>query len=510
MKKLHGLLLAGCSAVILSGCGPDDLAELGTGGDVIINNPTPAPTPAPTPTPTSGAGLVTPAAGCPTIANPVGLTDGGTITGPQGTWRVCTLPAKFTASSTLPKLPGLLYQLAGRVDVGTDGGFTASSADTNVTLTIEPGVIVYGGTGVSWLAVNRGNKINAVGTATQPIIFTSRDNVLGLNNDESSGQWGGVVLMGRGRVTDCTVGTVSGGTCERQVEGAADPALFGGNNDADNSGKMDYVQIRYSGFVLSGDKELQSLTPSAIGSGTQLAHIMSFNSSDDGAEFFGGFTRMKHYIVVGAEDDSIDADTGARVEIQYAIIKQRTSKADALLEIDSDGLLTDTPRTDVKLTNATMIAGNPANSDQASMLLRGNSDNLIMNSIVVSPNNECLRLSGTSVTADFKSTVMQCLDPKYIDSGVPAGTAAAAFGDGTDNNDDDYTPTLASLFINGTNETAVAGFNANSVSSFFTTTTYIGAVKDSADTWYAGWTCNSSHANFGTGNSGLCTALPTT
>ncbi len=507
MKKVHGLLLAGCSAVILSGCGPDDLAELGTGGDVIINNPTPAPTPTPTPTP--GATLVTPASGCPTIANPVGLTDAGTITGPQGTWRVCTLPAKFTASSTLAKQPGLLYQLAGRVDVGSDNGFTKASGEPSVTLTIEPGVIVYGGTGVSWLAVNRGNKINAVGTATAPIIFTSRDNVLGLNNDESSGQWGGVVLMGRGKVTDCNVGTVAGGTCERQVEGAADPALFGGADDADSSGIMDYVQIRFSGFVLGADKELQSLTPSAIGSGTTLGHIMSYNSSDDGTEFFGGYTRMKHYIAVGAEDDSIDADTGARVEIQYAIIKQRTSKADALLEIDSDGLLDDTPRTNVKLSNATMIAGNAANSDQASMLLRGNSDNLIMNSIVVSPNNECLRLSGTSVTADFKSTLMQCLAPKYIDSGVPAGTAEAAFGDGTDNNDDDYTPTLASLFINGTNE-AVTAFNANSISTFFTTTTYVGAVKDSADTWYAGWTCNSSHADFGTGNSGLCTALPTT
>ncbi len=103
----------------------------------------------------------------------------------------------------------------GRVNVGCDGGFNAPTAalpvastttgctapltaDTNVTLTIAPGVILYGGTGQSLLAVNRGNKISAVGTATQPIIFTSRDNVLGLNDDNSQGQWGGVVLMGRG------------------------------------------------------------------------------------------------------------------------------------------------------------------------------------------------------------------------------------------------------------------------------------------------------------------------
>ena len=131
-----------------------------------------------------------------------------------------------------------------------------------VTLTIQPGVIVFGGTGVSWLHVNRGNKINAAGTAAAPIVFTSRDNVLGLNTDSSSGQWGGVVLSGRAPITDCSASGATPGTtaCERQTEGAVDPAIYGGANPADNSGSMRYVQIRYSGYVLSGNSELQSLT----------------------------------------------------------------------------------------------------------------------------------------------------------------------------------------------------------------------------------------------------------
>ena len=77
----------------------------------------------------------------------------------------------------------------------TNGCTTPLTADTNVTLTIEPGVIVYGATGQSWLAVNRGNRINAEGTASQPIVFTSADNVAGFNSDSSIGQWGGVVLL---------------------------------------------------------------------------------------------------------------------------------------------------------------------------------------------------------------------------------------------------------------------------------------------------------------------------
>ena len=72
-----------------------------------------------------------------------------------------------------------------------------------------PGAILFGNTGQSWLAVNRGNKISAIGTAAAPIVFTSRDNVLGLNTENSSGQWGGVVLLGRGITTDCTTGVTA-------------------------------------------------------------------------------------------------------------------------------------------------------------------------------------------------------------------------------------------------------------------------------------------------------------
>ncbi|MGE3691066.1 MAG: hypothetical protein AB7F98_06765 [Novosphingobium sp.] len=532
MRNISGLFLAGCSALALAGCGPSDIASPGTGGNVNIN----VSTPAPTPTPTSGSGgTVTAASGCPTIADPQGLTDGGTITGPTGTWRVCHLPRTFKVSSSLPKIAGLLYSMNGRVDVGCDGGFappssgspftsttvgctTPLTSDTNVTLTIAPGVILFGNTGQSWLAVNRGNKISAVGSSTQPIIFTSRDNVLGLNTDDSQGQWGGVVLLGRSKVTDCNVGTVSGNTCERDTEGATDLARFGGNNTADNSGRMSFVQIRYSGFVLSAGKELQSLTTEAIGSGTVLDHIMSYNSSDDGAEFFGGNVNLSHYIAVGADDDSMDVDTGAQMNVQYALLLPKPGKGDALFEIDSNGAETDTPRTVLNVTNFTAIqsqtsADNEAN-DQAASLFRGNSDIHLSNGIIVAPNNECIRLNGsgtTPVTFTARSVVMQCNSTKYIGSGsLNASAVQTAFGSGSNNNNDGFTPSLTSLFINGSNETGIAAFNATGVSSFFASKTYIGAVQNSSDTWYAGWTCNSSTANFGSGNSGLCTSLPTT
>ncbi|MHA6720225.1 hypothetical protein ACX40Y_12340 [Sphingomonas sp. RS6] len=545
-KRLSLILMTSCAGAALSACdGANDIASPGTGGNVIINNPTPAPTATPTPTPTTA--LVTPATGCPTIADPKGLTDEGTITGPTGTWRVCTLPAIISKSVTLPKIAGLLYQMKGRVDVGCDGGFTAPTsaaprasstvgcttangftlnsssqltADTNVTLTIDPGVIVYGGTGTSWLAVNRGNKINAVGTASQPIIFTSRDNVLGINNDASFGQWGGVVLMGRARVTDCSTGTTAGNTCERATEGSADPAVFGGTDDTYNAGTMKYVQIRYSGYVLGANTELQALTTEGIGSGTTLDYIQSHNSSDDGAEFFGGVVNFKHYIATGADDDSLDIDTGLRGAFQYVLLIQRPGQGDALMEVDSNGFEADLPRQNTAVANFTAIqsqvsSNNEAN-DQASVLLRGNADLTLVNGLLISPNNECIRMNGsgtTPATLVARSVALQCNSTKFIGTGsITAAQVATAFGSGTNNNNDSFVNSLANLFVNGATETAVTATDPKTVNSFFDTTTWIGAVKDANDTWYAGWTCNSGYASFdNTSVAGrACTSLPTT
>ena len=515
-RKFSLFVVASVAALALAGCGADDIASPGAGGNVTITNGSGGAGGGPTTPPPSST--VTPAAGCPTIDDPQGLKDDGTITGPTGTYRVCTLPARINRSIRLTKVSGLLYQLASRTDVGTDGGFTASSTDTNVVLNIDAGVIVYGGAGQSWLAVNRGNRVNMVGTATQPIIFTSRDNILGLNTETSQGQWGGVVLMGRGRVTDCTTGSVGAGTCERQTEGAADPARFGGANDADNSGRMSFVQIRYSGFVLGANVELQSLTTEGIGSATVLDHIMSYNSSDDGSEHFGGSPNMKFYIAVGADDDSLDVDVGAQANFQFGILVQRAGAGDALNEIDSNGFEADTPRTKLQISNFTMlqsaVSSNNEAADQASTLYRGNSDTTLVNSILVTPNNECIRLNGsgaTPATLVARSYVLTCNATKYLGTGsYNAAATMAMFGPTANNNRDDFTSTLSSLFINGSNEMGVMPFSISALGSFFSAVTYIGAVRDSTDTWYAGWTCNSAAANFGAGNSGACTSLPTT
>lgn len=539
MNTIQRTIILGCGLAIMTGCGPEDIASPGQGGDVSIIVTPPPPPPPPPPT---GPALATPAGACPTLTNDgsVSLTDRGTITGPTGGYRVCELPSLISRSVTLPRISGLLYAMNGRVDVGCDGGFSAPTAgapvasttvgcgnltaDTNVTLSIDPGVVLYARTGQTFLAVNRGNRINAVGTAAAPIVFTSQDNVAGLNTDNSIGQWGGVVLLGRGRVTDCVVGTVASGTCERDTEGAVNLARFGGADDNYNAGRMSYVQLRYSGFVLSANFELQALTTGGIGSATTLDHIQSHNSSDDGAEFFGGVVNMKYYVATGADDDSLDVDTGARMNLHHALLLQRPGAGDALMEIDSNGRETDTPRTDLKVVNFTAIqpqasANNEAN-DRASLLFRGNADVTLYNGIVISPNNECIRLTGAADTAvrttlTARSVALQCNAAKFLgDGSYTAATAATAFGSGSNNNNDAFTSTLTMTFVNGANEDAVAPTDPSGLvtipAGFFTAspTPYrIGAAWAGNTSWFAGWTCNSGYAPLNGASN--CTALPT-
>ncbi|GGD65624.1 hypothetical protein GRI62_11170 [Erythrobacter arachoides] len=522
MTQLSRSLILGVSVLAIAGCGPDDLASPGTGGDVIINNPAPTPTPSPT----SSTGTVTAANGCPTIADPAGLTDEGTITGPEGTWRVCAVPLRFTASTTLRQVPGLLYRLPGQVNVGSDGGPAADASDgfsdTNVTLTIEPGVIVFA-TGASFLNVNRGNFIQANGTATRPIIFTSRDNVLGLNGADSSGQWGGIVISGRAPVTDCfepaaTPGTVN---CERQVEGAANPAFFGGATTTGTNGSLTFVQIRYSGFVLSGDNELQSLTTGGAQPGTVFANIQSVNSSDDGVEFFGGYANVKRLIVAGAEDDSLDTDTGVKANMQFVLAAQRASAGDAIIEADSsNGLNDQTPRQNTRIANATFI--HRRNNDQV-VRLRGGTDYGLYNTLIwdaSSTGTPCIRMDDAQTIRPanaglddvgppvFQSVALDCRTDfrSGSNSGATVAQAEAIFDAGTGNNKS-YTNTLVNGYLNGANENGFAPiFNVTTLGSFFEAANYIGAVS-SANDWTRGWTCDSAAVSFGN-NTGSCTRIP--
>lgn len=520
MKHFYRSLVIGSSALALAGCGGDQIVSPGTTGDIIINNPAPSPTP--TPAPTSSGPTVTPASGCPTISNPDPLVDGGTVQGKAGEYRVCNLPDTLTASTTLPYIAGLVYGLPGQVNIGTDQGPT--STGTKVILTIEPGVTVFGATGRSFLVANRGNQLIANGLPNKPIIFTSRDNVLGIATDASIGQWGGVILLGRAPVSDCSSGNYNVGNntdqngnafsqanCSKNLEGTPIATPYGGTDYNDKSGEMSYFQIRYSGFALSNGNELQSLSGGAVGKNTVINHWQSFNSSDDGMEFWGGEVHMDHVAVVGADDDGFDFDSGVQAYIQYAIGVQRTAGGDNMIELDSPSseyAVEALPRSNFHLTNFTFI--NQSSVSTQAVRARGNAKLWLANGEIVS-NNPCIRIDGAGTFAagpEFNSIVGSCksTQPFQGSDGVTDAQVQSAWDAGT-NNQTGFTFTLTMTYVNGSNEDGVAVFDPTAVSTFFEKPTHIGAAWTGNNSWTDGWVCTSSTLAFANANS-ACNALP--
>jgi hypothetical protein len=210
-----------------------------------------------TPPPAPG----TPAADCPTGFANVGLVAGGTL-------RACQLPQQINGALTVPLRAGTIYAISGRTSVGTDMGVDPASpipGSTQGILTIEAGVRIFASGGSDYLLVNRGSQLFAEGTATTPIVFTSRQNVEGTTTLDSQGQWGGIVLAGRAPQANCAnngVVLTAPVTCTGTVEGTS--AFYGGNTAADNSGRLRYVQIKFSGFEISTGNELQGLTTASV------------------------------------------------------------------------------------------------------------------------------------------------------------------------------------------------------------------------------------------------------
>jgi hypothetical protein len=523
MSTFRMLLLAS-TLIPLAACGADDIASPGEG---VIIVPTPAPAPAPTPTPTP------PTTGGPfTGATPAGFVDRGVV----GGRRVFELPARFSQDTTIQNLPGAVYQIAGPVNVGSDvGGDGTAAGGQSVTLTIQPGTIFVATDGTSYLVVNRGSRLNAVGTATQPIIFTADDQLNGTVSDSSQGLWGGVILLGRAPISDCNAQVPGGAaSCQNVIEGTT-ASLYGGNQPNDNSGSLRFVQIRYSGVVIAPGNELQGLTMGGVGQLTTIDHVQVHNSSDDGIEIFGGRVNTKYLAITGADDDSLDTDLGYRGTAQFVIAVQRDSNnGDSMIEADSNGNEDALPRQYTRVSNATFVQRGSVQGGNA-ILLRGGTDYALLNSIVTGP-QACIDIDETGGTttraADatlqdlgppvFRSVVLACPTAFRSDGNVTPEAIAAIFGSGTNGNNSAFTATLTNVFVNGANETAVAAtdptpFNNDSLAGTgqpnatapnrLETVAFIGAVRNAQDANFAGWTCNASYVSFGS-TSGNCTALP--
>ena len=216
------------------------------------------------------------------------------------------------------------------------------------TLTIPAGTVIMGDkASKAALIINVGGKIDAQGTATSPIVFTSAQAV----GARDEGDWSGVILLGKAKTNWATTPT---------IEGITPAVSYGGSDDADNSGIMKYVRIEFAGIALSPNNETNGLTFGGVGSGTTIDYVQNSFGGDDSFEWFGGSVNCKHLVSYAAWDDDFDTDNGFSGQVQFGLAVRDPFQAD---QSGSNGFESDndangsilTPITSATFVNMTLF-----------------------------------------------------------------------------------------------------------------------------------------------------------
>ena len=433
--------------------------------------------------------------------------------------RVCTLKGTIVTDKTLDaetewRLDGVVKIGQGDVRISSDAQVDAIKA-AGVTLTVEEGVHVKAfNNGV--LIVTRGSKMEAEGSAVEPITFSSVSD----EDFDGEGEWGGVVIQGfapqwssfeDGNVVCSDV--ESGDFCNVAGEGGDDVAFYGGVDADDDSGTIRYVRIAEAGKVAGPDNEVNGLTLQGVGHETTVEYVQVHGNLDDGVEWFGGTVDARYLVLTNNDDDDIDFDEGYQGNIQYAIVRKNNDKEAPTGKNDPRGIEANSsdeggvPQTEAVLANISIIGGAVNNSttseagQQPGMRLRGALNVQIHNTVVTDFDNGCIRIDdadrdGNDTTTDdtefskvtLNNVIGDC--ERYFRPNDEGSDEKSFLGLGESldidvdfNGNWAITNTEAQLG-SATTITAVA----NGGSFTFDQTDYVGAVDPDATTaWWDGW-----------------------
>jgi alpha-tubulin suppressor-like RCC1 family protein len=225
--------------------------------------------------------------------------------------QIVLLSGDITEDTTLTS--DTIYRLKGRVVV------TAGA-----TLTIEAGTLIYGN-GADFLAISQDASIYAVGSATDPILFTSKREIDG-SATAKAGDWGGLVILGNAITNQ-----------GEQTFEMDNSLTFGSSLSDDNSessGTLQYIMINYAGYSVSSGAEFNSLSLGGVGSGTTLDNISVLHGGDDGIELWGGTANLSNISISYSLDDHLDADLGWQGSVTGLYIETADS-SDRAIELDS-------------------------------------------------------------------------------------------------------------------------------------------------------------------------------
>jgi hypothetical protein len=301
----------------------------------------------------------------------------------------------------------------------------------NSTLTIQPGTkIVSRRANAGVLVITRGSKIDARGTAAEPIVFTSAE------SSPVAGDLGGVVVAGNA--------PVNGNHAQMEGVGDGNYNKFGGTVSNDNSGFLQYIRIEYAGKTANPNDEVNGLSMYGVGSGTTVDHIEVIRGLDDAFEFFGGTFNAKYLIAYNCADDDFDFDDGYRGNLQYLISVKDPAFTDTKsggdfsnnLEWDnvnpSSKVYTATPTTHARISNLTAIGPNNtaspvlANYGFGARFRRG-AEFEIVNSVFLGN-----QLASFSIESNEAAAAYVAGTSVFKNNVINSGATAGAFNIGTD------------------------------------------------------------------------------
>jgi len=405
---------------------------------------------------------------------------GGTLTASQ-----CALPSRITATDGSFSAD-LTYTLSGLTFLGYGDKKLEAASDVTylkqnpVSLTIPAGTTIKGGDRTAFI-VTRGAKLMAEGTSAAPVTFESTDGDL-----VGGGEWGGLVLQGFGVSNQCP----DTGLCNIISEGGV--GEYGGDDNADSSGSLQYVVVTEGGFEIGTGNEVNGVGFMGVGSGTTVENLQVNENADDGVEFWGGAVVVKNLVLTNNADDSIDWDHGWVGGIQNALVKQVNGEGDHLFETDNDGDAMDAePRSMPTIANVTAISGG---ADSAIRHKEGTAAKMYNVAIVEQGT------ASVCLDVDHQQTADQ-IDTGMIYTNVALGCATTLKGD-DEVSGKDFGQALLDSQVSSIEVAAGLAVDANYVVSGntaiqtaptidnanITGNTTMGAVIDVNNKWFAGWT----------------------
>jgi hypothetical protein len=300
--------------------------------------------------------------------------------------------------------------------------------------------------------------LNAIGTATSPIVFTSAKAA----GSRAAGDWGGIIILGKaGLNINSGVNNIEGITATLNTEygGGTSPI-----ND-DNSGTMKYCRIEFPGFVFSPNNEINGLTMGSVGNKTTIDYVQVSYCNDDAFEWFGGSVNCKHLVSFRNLDDDFDTDNGYKGVVQFVLGIRDPVFADNPAISTSEGFESDNnaggtastaglDTTSAIFTNVTMVGPSlratlsptltVASGYERPLRLRRATQLKVYNSIFMDFKNSFLFVDGSAAVANANAGTLK------FKNNIIAGTLSTTYGGGVN-------PTSLNTWFSSNNNSYVNG-----------------------------------------------------